>query len=213
MKEFKGAIFDLDGTLIDSTDIWEKIDVKFLEKRNIKLPKDYIELANSMSFEDLAKYTIRRFNLNESIDELIDEWNYMAIYEYSNNINLKPNAKEYLDKLRENNISMGIATSLPKKLYEPVLIKNRIYDYFNVIISVDDVKKDKNYLDIYLHTAKKLNLKPSECIVFEDILLAINTLKNSDFKVVGVYDKSSHKDLERIKENSNLFIYNFKELL
>ena len=46
MKEFKGAIFDLDGTLIDSMGVWETIDIKFLEKRNISLPKDYIEKIN-----------------------------------------------------------------------------------------------------------------------------------------------------------------------
>ena len=50
MKEFKGAIFDLDGTIIDSMDVWETIDIKFLEKRNITMPNDYIEKINSMSF-------------------------------------------------------------------------------------------------------------------------------------------------------------------
>ena len=46
MKEFKGAIFDLDGTIIDSMDVWETIDIKFLEKRNITMPNDYIEKIN-----------------------------------------------------------------------------------------------------------------------------------------------------------------------
>ena len=67
MKEFKGAIFDLDGTIIDSMDVWETIDIKFFEKRNITMPNDYIEKINSMSFEEVAKYTIERFNLNDTI--------------------------------------------------------------------------------------------------------------------------------------------------
>ena len=118
MKEFKGAIFDLDGTIIDSMDVWETIDIKFLEKRNITMPNDYIEKINSMSFEEVAKYTIERFNLNESVDSLIKEWNDMAIYEYSNNIKLKPNVKEYLVKLKKHDIKIGLATSSPKELYE-----------------------------------------------------------------------------------------------
>ena len=88
MFDFKGAIFDLDGTLIDSMSVWEEIDRKFLKNRNIPIPSDYIEKINSMSFKEVAKYTIERFNLKESEEELIREWNEMAIYEYSNKIKL-----------------------------------------------------------------------------------------------------------------------------
>ena len=87
MFDFKGAIFDLDGTIIDSMNVWEKIDIEFFEKRNIDMPNDYMEKVNIMSFEEAAKYTIERFNLKESKEDLIKEWNEMAIYEYSNNIN------------------------------------------------------------------------------------------------------------------------------
>lgn len=213
MKEFKGAIFDLDGTLIDSMGVWETIDIKFLEKRYISLPKDYIEKINSMSFEEVAKYTIKRFNLNESVESLIKEWNDMAVYEYSHNIKLKPKVKEYLIKLKKNNIKIGLATSSPKELYEPVLKNNKIYDYFDTFTSVEDVKRDKNYPDIYLYTAKKLSLKPNECIGFEDILISVNTLKKAGFMVVGVYDKYSHKDIDKIKAICDNFIYSFEELL
>lgn len=213
MKEFKGAIFDLDGTLIDSMGVWETIDIKFLEKRYISLPKDYIEKINSMSFEEVAKYTIKRFNLNESVESLIKEWNDMAVYEYSHNIKLKPKVKEYLIKLKENNIKIGLATSSPKELYELVLKNNKIYDYFDTFTSIEDVQKDKNYPDIYLYTAKKLGLKPNECIGFEDILISVNTLKKAGFMVVGVYDKYSHKDTEKIKAICDNFIYSFEELL
>lgn len=213
MKEFRGAIFDLDGTIIDSMGIWEEIDVKFLEKRNIVMPKDYIEKINDMSFEEVAKYTIERFGLNESPCDLIKEWNDMVLYEYSNNIKLKPKVKEYLDKLKANNIKIGLATSSPRKLFEPVLKNNNVYEYFDTFISVEDVGRDKNYADIYLYTAKKLGLSPSECVGFEDILVAINTLKEAGFQVVGVYDKSSQGDLDEIKVRCDKFIYSFDELL
>lgn len=213
MKEFRGAIFDLDGTIIDSMGIWEEIDVKFLEKRNIVMPKDYIEKINSMSFEEVARYTIERFDLNESPCDLIKEWNDMALYEYSNNIKLKPKVKEYLDKLKANNIKIGLATSSPRKLFEPVLKNNNVYEYFDTFISVEDVGRDKRYPDIYLYTAKKLGLSPSECVGFEDILVAVNTLKEAGFQVVGIYDKSSQGDLDEIKARCDKFIYSFDELL
>ena len=71
MFDFKGAIFDLDGTIIDSMNVWEKIDIEFLAKRNINMPNDYMEKINIMSFEEAAKYTIERFNLKEKKENLI----------------------------------------------------------------------------------------------------------------------------------------------
>lgn len=213
MFDFKGAIFDLDGTLIDSMGVWEKIDKEFFKKRNIDMPSDYIEKINSMSFEKVAQYTIERFNLKEREEDLIKEWNEMAIYEYSNNITLKPNVKEYLEKLKENNIRIGLSTSSPKILYEPVLKNNHIYEYFHVLVSLEDVKRDKNYPDIYLLTAERLDLNPQDCVGFEDVLVGINTLKKAYFKTVGVYDKYSDSEIEDIKEISDKFIYNFKDIM
>ena len=213
MFDFKGAIFDLDGTLIDSMGVWEKIDREFLKKRNISIPSDYIEKINSMSFKKVAKYTIERFKLKESPEELIKEWNEMAIYEYSNNIKLKPYVKEYLIKLKDNNIKIGLATSSSRILYEPVLKNNHIYEYFDVLTSLEDVKRDKSYPDIYLLVADKLKLNPQDCVGFEDILVAVNTMKKADFKVIGVYDKYADSEVEEIKKISDRFIYDFKELL
>ena len=213
MKEFKGVIFDLDGTIIDSMNVWEEIDFKFLEKRSIVMPKDYMEKINSMSFEESARYTIERFGLNEDTCDLINEWNDMALYEYSNNIKLKPKVKEYLDKLKEDNIKIGLATSSPRKLFETILKNNNVYEYFDVFVSVEDVGRDKRYPDIYLYTAKKLGLSPSECVGFEDILVGVNTLKKVGFQLVGVYDESSKKDLDEIMARCDKFIYSFEELL
>ncbi|UPA30693.1 HAD family phosphatase [Terrisporobacter glycolicus] len=213
MFDFKGAIFDLDGTLIDSMGVWEKIDKEFLKKRNIDMPSDYIEKINSMSFEKVAQYTIERFDLKEREEDLIKEWNEMAIYEYSNNIILKPNVKEYLEKLKENNIRIGLSTSSPKILYESVLKNNHIYEYFDVLVSLEDVKRDKNYPDIYLLTAERLDLNPQDCVGFEDVLVGINTLKKAYFKTVGVYDKYADSEIEDIKEISDKFIYNFKDIM
>lgn len=213
MFDFKGAIFDLDGTLIDSMGVWEKIDKEFLKKRNIDMPCDYIEKISSMSFEKVAQYTIDRFNLKEGEEELIKEWNEMAIYEYSNNISLKQNVREYLKKLKDNNIRIALSTSSPRILYESVLKNNCIYEYFDVLVSLENVKRDKNYPDIYLLAAEKLNLNPQDCVGFEDILIGINTLKKAEFKTVGVYDKYADSEIDDIKEISDKFIYNFKEIM
>ena len=63
-KEIKGVIFDIDGTLIDSCDIWGEVDIRFFSKRNLEMPSDYQEAIGHIGLEKAAEYTINRFNLH-----------------------------------------------------------------------------------------------------------------------------------------------------
>ena len=204
------CIFDLDGTLLDSMDVWESIDIDFLEKRGIVIPDNYIETVLSMSFPEAAAYTINRFSLPESVDDLIKEWNDMALCAYGNSVQMKPHAKEYLTALHKQGVKMAIATSLPVKLYEAVLHNHDIYSLFHVRCSTDEVAYGKSHPDIFLYTAKKLGASPCDCVVFEDILAAIKSAKGIGMTVYGVYDKSSESDWKQISKIADGVIVDFK---
>ena len=206
----KAHIFDLDGTLFDSMDVWENIDIDFLEKRGIVVPNDYIETVLSMSFPEVAAYTKSRFALSESVDDLIQEWNDMALYAYGNTVQMKPHAKEYLTSLHKQGVKMAVATSLPARLYKAALYNQDIYNLFHVHCSTDEVAYGKSHPDIFLHTAKKLGVPPCDCIVFEDILVAIRSAKSIGMTVYGVYDKSSEADWEQISKFADGVIVDFK---
>ena len=92
IKDFKGHIFDLDGTLTRSNHVWSKIDEDFLGKRGIKVPEDYFKQVSAMNFEQAAVYTNDRFSLGENIQDIMKEWFDMAVYEYTNVIELCGNA-------------------------------------------------------------------------------------------------------------------------
>ena len=62
----KGAIFDLDGTLLDSMGVWDQVDIDFLSKRGIDVPDDYMTKVAAMQFRQIAEYTIARFDLSDS---------------------------------------------------------------------------------------------------------------------------------------------------
>ena len=85
----KGIIFDLDGTLLNSLDVWEKVDALFLKKRGIEVTKDYSEALLHMRFSEAAVYTIERYHLNETVDEVMDEWMNLAKEMYLNEVTLK----------------------------------------------------------------------------------------------------------------------------
>ena len=213
MNNIKAAIFDLDGTLVDSMGVWNKIDIDFLGKRSIPLPKNLKDDITHLSFQQTAEYFKDRFKLNESTEDIMNEWHEMAYHEYSKNVKLKAGAKEYLEKLKASGIKIGLATSNSIPLLEATLKSNNIYSLFDAITVTDEVKKSKDNPDIYLLSAKQLNVAPEHCMVYEDILPAVNGAKLAGMKVTAVYDDASMDQMDMLKEKCDLYINNYHELL
>ena len=100
LKDIKGIIFDLDGTILDSSWVWDKVDIKFLGDRGFEVPDDYVEAISPMGAEKAAVYTIERFGLyNEKPEELVREWFDMAKVEYRDKVVCKPDAKRFIKKM------------------------------------------------------------------------------------------------------------------
>ncbi|MDW8801661.1 HAD family phosphatase [Clostridium sp. A1-XYC3] len=212
LKNIKGAIFDMDGTLIDSMWVWTKVDEEYLEKRNIKLPDNLKEEIEHMSFSEVAQYFKNRFDLPDSIEEIQSEWNHMAIHHYTHDVKLKAGAKEFLSLLKSKGIKIGLATSNCKLLIEIALKNNDIYHFFDSISTTDEVTRGKDFPDIYLLAAKKLNLQPEECAVFEDILPAVKGAKSAGMVVIGVHDLYSEYQKQDIINHADMYISEYNEL-
>ena len=128
---FRCAIFDLDGTLLNSTDVWAKVDIDFLGKRNIEVPEDFIRKIKTHNFATGSKYVIERFNLDEKPEDIAKEWFDMAVQAYADDIDLKPGAADFLENLRQKGYKICIATASDRELYEACLKRNKIFDYFD----------------------------------------------------------------------------------
>jgi len=210
MNAYKGYIFDLDGTLLDSMGVWDQIDIDFLAKRGIELPPDYMNAISSMTFHEAAAYTIKRFALSDSVDGLKREWNDMAAYAYGHTVRMKPYAKEYLMALRERGAKLAVATSMFVELCAPALRNNGIDNVFHAICYTDEAGYGKSRPDVFLLAAQKLGVLPGDCLVFEDILAAIKSAKSAGMGVCAVYDKSSENDWEEIKKTADYAIVDFR---
>ncbi len=210
VRGIEAAIFDLDGTLLDSMDVWERVDTAFFKKRGLEAPPSFLNTVSAMSFREAAEYTIGLFKLDDTVSGLLAEWDAMAAREYAHNIRLKPHAREYLDELKQNGIRLAVATGLPRRLLEPVLKNNGIYGLFDVICSVNDVARGKEHPDVFKHTIERLGASPSSCMVFEDLAAAPASAKQAGARVCGVYDKAAKSFVEKLKSISDFYIKTFQ---
>ena len=166
-----------------------------------------------MYFESAARYTIARYGFKESVEQIIQIWLNMARYEYEHNVRLKPYAKEYLQYLRNKGVKTGLATSSNPYLLEPVLLSNGVNELFDAVCYTSQVGKNKRFPDIYLFTAKKLGVRPSECMVFEDITDGIDGANKAGMYTVAVFDKASESSREYLEKNADKYICHFSEMV
>ena len=196
--KFKGIIFDLDGTLVESHGVWSRIDIDFLGKRGFAVPADYTKAVSSMDFQQAAVYTKERFSLTESSDEIRNEWRDMAIWHYANDIEAVKGAPDFVRSLRKAGVKLALATASSKELYKPVLERHGIYDCFEFFATTEQVERGKGFPDIYLFAAQGLGLKPDDCAVFEDIIEGVQGAKDGGFMVFARLNPHYTADREEI---------------
>lgn len=212
-RRFDAVIFDMDGTLIDSTSLWHEIDVKFFAKRGMELPNDYAQNIVHLGLKEAARFTKEHYHIEESEQEIMDEWHQMSIDMYTNDVELKDGALEILEFFKERNIPMAIATANDDTLYMPCIKRLGLDKYFDHIADVNNVKEGKHSARIYEYLAEQMHVDKDRVLVFEDMPTCVKTAFKAGFLTVAVYDKASEKYDNEKKANSALFINNFSEIL
>ena len=176
LDNIKATIFDIDGTLLDSNDVWHQIDIDFMAERNLEHTKNLQDEVGGLSFYQVACYFKDKFSLEDSPEQLVDIWHEMAYMAYSNDIVLKKGAKEYLEYLHSICMPIAVCTSNSHELVEAALKNNGVLDIIDLIVTADDIGKSKEEPDVYLEIARRLGVNPFNCLAFDDINPALNAI-------------------------------------
>jgi len=202
-------IFDMDGVIVNNSEYHEKAWSSFCNKYEIELIEDekkqYIfGTTNKTALEYIFKRELNK----EEVKTYGDEKEELYRQRYQSDIKLANNLNEFLSTLKDNNISLAIATSADNDNVNFVMENTGIREYFAEIVSSDQIKKGKPDPEIYLEAAKRINKETKECIVIEDSLAGIKAGKKAGMKVIAI--TSTHK--REVINEADLIIDDFSEL-
>ena len=204
--EICGAIFDLDGVLLDSMAVWNDLGVRYLQKRGIQPEVGLSQILFSMSMEQGADYLKTKYRLPDTPQEILNGIEQMIQDFYFYEVQPKEGAKELLQFLQDQDVKMIAATSSPREHVTKALQRNDLYGYLQQIYTTGEVGVSKYEPLIYQLAAKSLGTKPEETLVFEDSLYALKTAKNAGFRAIGVYDADGETNQEGVRETGELYL-------
>lgn len=216
LKSIKGAIFDMDGTLIDSLMLWDIVWDKFgeiyLKNERFRPDAEDDKAVRTMTLKDAMEHVHSVYGIGKSGEELLETANEIIINFYSNEVEVKKGAAEFLEYCYENGIKMCIASATDMRLIKIAVEHCRLEKYFPDILSCAEIGKGKDEPDIYLKAIACLGTGMEETCVFEDSHIAIKTANRIGVKTVGIYDKYNYGQ-DEMKKIADAYIGEGETLL
>ena len=206
----KGAIFDLDGTLLDSMFIWDTIGEEYLRSLGKEPHEDLKATFMTLTLEEAAEYYREHYGVTLSVKEIVDGVNAMVEQTYRTKVTLKPGIAEYLAWLKENGVRMCVATVTDRYLVEETLERLGVRHYFSEIFTCAEVGFGKDKPIIYQKALEHLGTEKSDTYVFEDLPFALNTAKTDGFPTVGIYDRHEAHQYE-LKGLADYYVLDFTD--
>ena len=206
----KGAIFDFDGTLVDSMFIWDTIGEDYLRSLGKEPHEDLKETFMTLTLEQATEYYRTHYGVTLSVKEIVDGVNTMVEGIYRTRVALKQGVADFLAQLKDNGTRMCIATVTDLYLVEETLDRLGILQYFSEIFTCAEVGYGKDKPIIYRKALEHLDTAKNETYVFEDSLFALKTAKADGFTTVGVYDRHENRQ-DNLKNLADYYIVDFAD--
>jgi len=197
-SNIKAIFFDFGGTLIDSLQLWEEIDEKFLGSLNIPVPDRLKDEIEGLSFQQTAVYFKDKFNLSMTEEEIVETWFHLAKEAYKNDVKLLPGAVEILNEIKRKKIDLILLTSNRSALVDSTLERLGISSFF--LERHYDSHKEKE--ETYISLIKNRNIEPENYILIDDALTSLKAAKNVGIRSAWILIGKTDKNFYITQKNS-----------
>lgn len=209
----KAAIFDIDGTLIDSIDFWRNLGKNYLISQGISPRDDLNQAMETLTVTEGISYMKEEYKIGKTSLQIKDELDELLFSYYKNDAKLKPYVIEVIKTLKSKNIRLAIASVIDEKLIFSVLDRYGIYDYFEFVQTSENTNLSKDNGEFFKLLPKRLNIKPDQIFLFEDSLHCMEAAKMAGLNVVAIEDNYAKKDLEKIIEFADIYLKDFRKFI
>jgi thiamine-phosphate diphosphorylase len=214
MQSMKAAVFDMDGTLLDSMPMWQHAAILYLESKHIEPEPDIWNRTKSLDMQQTALYFKQTYKISDSIDIIIEEIDDDIYEQYAHTLNLKDGSREFLESLLSRGIPMVLATSTDLRCAEICLKRLGLDGCFKKLLTCSEYGAGKDKPDIYVEAQRCMGMDTAHTVVFEDALYAGQTAAQAGFPVCAVYDGSTvdNGDWLQLQKVSACSCFSFRNL-
>ena len=214
ITDFDGAIFDMDGTLVDSMQVWQSMGSTYIRSKGLVPEPGLDRTLYPLTIIDAADYLNTHYNLGLERETVIKECNSVVEERYKTTVLLKPGVREFLPLLKAHHIPAAIATATDRYLVEIVLERLQIAEFFTGIVTSTEAGSAKAESPAIFHAARKLLGSTIEkTVVFEDAFFAVRTAKNAGYPVAALYDETARCPAEEMKKYCDWYAESFFDYL
>ncbi len=204
--KIKAAIFDADGTLLDSMGQWNLVPYKYVKSLGVAADENIAEKLFTMTISEAAEFIIDEYELSVTVEEAVEGMDAIIREFYKNDVELKDGAGELLEYFKAREIPMVIGTSTDRDCIEVGLERTGISAYFDRIYTSTEVGKSKEKPELFIQAMEFMESSPDETIVFEDGLYSLKTAAALGMKTVGIFDEVSLSNQKELKELADLYV-------
>ena len=207
-----GAIFDCDGTLLDSMGVWREMESDFAHRAGGELTEADRDLLTTLTTPEAGRFFHEKFGLGASADDVVSMVNEYMLNYYSTRAVARPGALSFVQGLSERGVRLSVASSSPVAFLRAGLAHTGFLPLLDAVVSVDDVGKPKREPAVYERARSLMGTDAATTWGFEDAAYAIGTLKRAGLHALAVYDCDESGTFEELSTAADKTVRSFLEL-
>jgi HAD superfamily hydrolase (TIGR01509 family) len=181
----EAVVFDMDGVLVDTEHLWDEVREALTEEWGGRYTPDAQEAMMGMSSPEWSRYLHETVGLEPNPETINREVVRRMLVRYETDLPVVPGALQAVRRLAEAGLRLAVASSSNRPLIDAVVGRLGLSQYFEVTVSSEEVAHGKPSPDVYLETARRLGVRPKQCIAVEDSASGIQSAQRAGMRVVA----------------------------